>query len=31
METIEKMAAWIIGFVIADAIAILLWNRKAGK
>ncbi len=30
------MAAWIVGFVIADAIAILaiailLWNRKAGK
>ena len=31
METIEKMAAWIVGFVIADAIAILPWNRKADK
>ncbi len=31
METIKKMSAWIVGFVIADAIAILLWNRKAGK
>ncbi len=31
METIEKMAAWIVGFVIADAIAIFLRNRKAGR
>lgn len=31
METIKKMSAWVVGFVIADAIAIFLRNRKAGK